>query len=185
MTTIFNTQPSLNGKEVRLRPLAADDFEPLLLAASDPETWAGHPANTRYKRDEFQAYFNMLLEQGGTLVIIDSTKDAIIGCSRYYAAPDVEDSISIGFTFLNYKYWGGATNFRVKELMHTHAFTAFDDIWFHIAPSNLRSQKATAKLGAEHAYDAMLDLSGTGSVEWKCYRLTKTAWEKVCAARTT
>lgn len=185
MAEKFNTQPELIGKEIKLRPMVAADFEPLFAAASDPETWAGHPAKTRYQRDVFQGYFDMLLELGGTLVIIDIANDRMIGCSRYYAAPNQPDSMSIGFTFLNNAYWGGATNFDVKQLMHRHVFESFPELWFHIDPTNLRSQKATAKLGAEHAYDAMLDLSGTGAVEWKCYRLTKAAWEKVCAARTT
>lgn len=33
-------------------------------------------------------------------------------------------------------------------------------VWFHIDPSNIRSRKATAKLGAKHVYDAALNLSG-------------------------
>lgn len=183
MVENFNTQPELIGTHVRLRPLMADDFEPLFSAANDPEIWAGHPVKTRYQRDVFQSYFNMLLERGGTLAIIDVASDTLIGCSRYYVASDRPDSISIGFTFLNNAYWGGATNFHVKRLMNAHVFETFSELWFHIDPTNLRSQKATAKLGAVHDYDAMLDLSGSGAVAWKCYRLTKAAWEKTCAAR--
>ena len=123
----------------------------------------------------------MLLKKGGTLVIIDIASDNIIGCSRYYVAPDQPDSICIGFTFLNNAYWGGTTNFAVKQLMHTHVFETFSELWFHIGSNNLRSQKATGKLGAVHVYDAMLDLSGGGAALTKCYRLTKDAWEKVCA----
>ena len=183
MTTEFNTQPDLIGEVLRLRPMREVDFEPLFAAASDPVIWAGHPATTRYQREVFQPYFNMLLDLGGTLVIIDTTNNKIIGCSRYYAAPDRPDSMSIGFTFLNNAYWGGATNFNVKQLMHDHVFETYPEVWFHIAPDNIRSQKATARLGAEYVYDAMLDLSGSGAANTQCFRLTKQAWDKTCAAR--
>jgi len=182
MTAKFNTQPELIGKDVRLRPLTMNDFEPLFATASEPDIWAGHPAKNRYQSDVFQGYFDMLLNQGGTLVIIDVASSRIIGCSRYYVAPDQPDGICIGFTFLNIAYWGGATNFNVKKLMHAHVFESFSELWFHIDPSNLRSQMATAKLGAEYVYDAVLYLSGGGAVEWKCYRLTKEAWDKISNA---
>jgi RimJ/RimL family protein N-acetyltransferase len=82
--------------------------------------------------------------------VIDSQTNKIIGCSRYYVSPNQPDSISIGFTFLHHRYWGGATNSELKRLMLNHAFECFAEVWFHIAPSNIRSRKATAKLGAEH-----------------------------------
>ena len=181
MAARFDTQPELESKDIKLRPLTSGDFEPLFAAASDPEVWAGHPAKTRYQREVFQGYFNMLLDLGGALVIIDTATNKIIGCSRYYTAPDQPDSISIGFTFLNNAYWGGTTNFTVKTLMHNHAFKTFTELWFHIDPANIRSQKATSKLGTEYVYDAMLDLSGSGSVTWKCYSLSNTAWDMVVA----
>lgn len=60
--------------------------------------------------------------------------------------------------------------------MVEHAFNAYPIVYFHIAPTNLRSQAATLKLGATHLYDAMLNLS-TAPREWKCYGLTKAQWE--------
>lgn len=59
--------------------------------------------------------------------------------------------------------------------MLEHAFKMVDEVWFHINPTNLRSQKATGKLGAEFAYEAVLDLGGK-AVLWKCYRLGRGAW---------
>ena len=87
-------------------------------------------------------------------------------------------TISIGFTFLNHRYWGGAWNFELKRLMLGHAFRRFDAVWFHIDPTNIRSQKATGRLGAEFQHDAVLDLSGTEAT-WKCYCLTRASWEEV------
>lgn len=178
----FDAQPVLRSNKLDLRPLEEDDFEGLHAAASNPETWAGHPAKDRYQPDVFRPYFDFLLEAGGTLVIIDRAGDRIIGCSRYYTAPDMPSSISIGFTFLDHRYWGGAWNFDLKCLMLGHAFEGFDEVWFHIDPTNIRSQTATKRLGAVHGYDTGLDLSGV-EAPWKCYRLTRDAWLRTVAER--
>ncbi|WP_299846395.1 GNAT family N-acetyltransferase [uncultured Roseovarius sp.] len=178
----FDAQPVLRSDRLLLRPLEADDYKGLHAAASDPETWAGHPAKNRHESEVFRPYFNFLLRAGGTLGIEDVSAEHIIGCSRYYTAPDMPCSISIGFTFLNHRYWGGAWNFELKKLMLGHAFQSFDEVWFHIDPTNIRSQTATRRLGAEHVYDIGLDLSGV-EAPWKCYRLQKAAWESVVAAR--
>lgn len=176
----FDPQPEITGTSLEIRPLASEDFEGLFSAASHPEVWAGHPANDRYKREKFEPYFAFLLESKTALAILDRQSRQIIGCSRYYVAPDRPDSISIGFTFLNHAYWGGGANRQLKHLMLTHAFRSYPEVWFHIAPSNIRSQRATAKLGAEHAYDATLDLSGAPAA-WMCFRLTKYAWDRTGA----
>jgi RimJ/RimL family protein N-acetyltransferase len=180
----FNAQPSLSSDTLSLRPLRQEDFEGLFEAAGHPEVWAGHPAKDRYKREVFAEYFRFVLDSGSTLAIFDPKTDKLIGFSRYYFAPDRPEAegLSIGFTFLNHSYWGGATNFELKRLMLDHAFKTVSEIWFHIGPTNIRSQKATAKLGAKHAYDATLDLSGTPA-SWTCFCLTKSDWEKVLSKK--
>ena len=179
---MLDLQPELTGETLVLRPLKADDFEGLYAAGSDPAVWAGHPARERYKEDVFRTYFDAQLVSGAALVFIDRNTGKPVGCSRYYVAPDQPQAISIGFTFLNNAYWGGTTNFEIKRLMLDHAFEGVADVWFHIDPANIRSQKATAKLGAVHAYDAVLDLSGS-PVNWMCFRLTRDAWQRVKTAR--
>lgn len=178
----FDPQPILTSDALQLRPLMSADFDSLYSAASDPKIWAGHPAKDRYKRDVFARYFQFLLESGTALVIFDRHADRMIGCSRYYTSPDRPDEISIGFTFLNNAYWGGGTNFEVKRLMLEHAFESSTEVWFHIDPSNLRSQKATAKLGATHIYNADLDLSGTPA-SWMCFSLSREAWNEALRRR--
>ncbi|MCB8820483.1 GNAT family N-acetyltransferase [Microvirga rosea] len=174
----FDPQPQLAGSTLAIRALNQADFEGLFSAASHPEIWAGHPAKDRYQKEKFEPYFASLLDSQGAVVVTDRQSDAIIGCSRYYVAPDQPDGISIGFTFLHHAYWGGGANYELKRLMLEHAFKTYPEVWFHIAPSNVRSQKATAKLGAEHAYDATLNLAGSPA-PWLCFRLTKEAWERI------
>lgn len=181
--THFNAQPKLASELLALRPLKADDLEALFAAAGHPEVWAGHPVKDRYKRDVFEKYFDFLLATGSTLVVIDRASDKIIGCSRYYPAPDQPESMSIGFTFLNHGYWGGGVNFELKRLMLDHAFETFPEVWFHIGPDNIRSQKATSRLGAEYVYTATLNLSGTPAPSM-CFRLSKDAWMRTLENRT-
>ncbi|WP_279482126.1 GNAT family N-acetyltransferase [Aureimonas sp. SK2] len=178
----FDPGATLVGPKLTVRKLVSADLDGLHAAASDPEIWAGHPATTRWQREVFEPYFRMLIDLGGAVAVEDRSEGRIVGASRFYVAPDQRDAISIGFTFLDRTHWGGVANFEMKSLMLTHAFAHFGEVWFHIAPSNIRSQKATAKLGAVHAYDARLDLAGTPT-DWQCFRLAKADWEAVLAGR--
>lgn len=177
----FDCQPFLQGKTLTLRPQTKDDFEALFEAASDPGIWALHPASDRYKREVFEGYFASLLASKKALIVIDTASGKIVGGSSYYTPPDLPDSLAIGFTFLVREKWGGAANRELKQLMVEHAFNTYDIVYFHIATTNIRSQKATLKLGAVHLYDALLNLS-TEPREWKCYGLTKDQWHASLAA---
>ena len=178
----FDAQPVLVGKTLELRPLRAEDSEGLYAAASDPMVWAGHPIKNRHERKVFAPYFEFLLSKGSTLAVRDRANNEIIGCSSFYTAPDRPGTLSIGFTFLDTAYWGGEANFEMKQLMIEHILQTLDAVWFHIDPTNIRSQKATGKLGAEYQYDATLNLGGKPA-PFKTYRLTRAAWEETCAAR--
>jgi N-acetyltransferase len=173
----FDPQPTVCGPNLTLRPLRADDYEALSLAACDPELWAGHPAKDRWRPEVFQPYFAGLLASGATLAVIDTASGTVIGCSRYYEVEDAPGDISIGFTFLARAWWGGATNAELKRLMLDHAFQSFDRVWFHIDPTNIRSQRATAKIGAVFAHDAVIGISGAPG-NWKCYVLARDAWQQ-------
>lgn len=165
----FDTQPTLSDGGITVRALTAADRDAVFAAASDPATWAGHPAHDRWQPEVFGPYFDLLLNSHSVVIEKDGT---VIGASRFYSPPDQPDDIAIGFTFLNSAYWGGAVNAVVKRLMLDHAFATFGTVWFHIAPTNIRSQKATAKFGAVHRYDATLDFSGTPTL-WQCWSLPR------------
>ncbi|MEL7542260.1 MAG: GNAT family N-acetyltransferase [Pseudomonadota bacterium] len=177
----FDDQPVLESASVHLSPLRADDTPALSDAAADPEIWAGHPAKDRWKPEIFAPYAKFLLENGGTLVVRQRAGDAeIIGCSRYYSAPDAPDDISIGFTFLRTGFWGGTMNRAMKTLMFNHAFTARDTVWLHIDPDNMRSQRASAKLGAVYIDTKRLILA-PNAADYACFRLSKSDWRNAQA----
>ena len=178
----FHPREELTSGTLVLKPLVAEDFDALSAAAADPLIWAGHPARDRHRRDVFRAYFQLLLQSGTALVVIDRRSGGTIGCSGYYQAADQADAVAIGFTFLCRAFWGGQTNLELKRLMLGHVFGSYEEVWFHIGPTNVRSQKATVKLGAAYAYDAVLDLLGSPA-QWQCYRLSKDVWSRTLAER--
>jgi RimJ/RimL family protein N-acetyltransferase len=173
----FDPQPVLTGLRTRLTPLTAADYDRLYAAARDPAIWAGHPAKNRHDETVFKPYFGQLLASGGTLVVRDYADGEIIGCSRYYPAPEEDRSISIGYTFLVRKHWGGLTNGEIKALMLSHAFdtTGVPHVWFHIGPDNTRSQKATMKIGADYVGEDDLLISGAVA-RMKSYRMRRAVW---------
>jgi len=75
---MFDLQPVLTGKLLKLRPMQADDFASLFAAAADPEIWAQHPSSDRWKGEVFKGYFDSGLASGGALVILDAQTGEII-----------------------------------------------------------------------------------------------------------
>jgi RimJ/RimL family protein N-acetyltransferase len=44
-------------------------------------------------------------------------------------------------------YWGGRYNRELKQLMLAHAFKFVESVVFYVGQTNVRSQKATEKIG--------------------------------------
>ena len=172
----FDPQPHLDGEIVSLRPLAAEDRAGLYVAASDPLIWAQHPDKRRAERAVFDPYFDFLLARGTALCARARATGEIIGTSSFYLTPEEPPAASVGFTFLARSLWGGAANRDMKTLMLTHLFMTFDTAWLHIAQGNIRSLKATEKLGAIRVEDRTLDL-GAGPALMATYQLPRATWQ--------
>ena len=145
--TAFELQPHLQGKLLELRPLAAEDFDALFAAASDPKIWEQHPESDRYQRHVFQMYFDSAMESGGAFAVISRKSGRIIGSSRYSRLDLEGKQIEIGWTFLERAFWGGEYNGEMKTLMLDHAFKFVERAVFTVGAQNLRSQRAVAKIG--------------------------------------
>jgi RimJ/RimL family protein N-acetyltransferase len=145
----FNLQPeTLENDQIKLIPLKEDDFEILYKIASDPEIWEQHPSKDRYKKEVFQLFFDGAVESKGAFLVYDSATNELIGSTRYYDFDPENSKIAIGFTFLAKKYWGGNHNKAMKQLVIDYAFQYVETVVFHIGETNIRSQKAIAKIGA-------------------------------------
>jgi RimJ/RimL family protein N-acetyltransferase len=145
---LFELQPTLRGELVELRPLVAEDWNELFAVASDPLIWEQHPERDRYKEGVFRSFFKEALECGGAFVVIGEQNRQIIGSTRFHGYDPGKSEIEIGWTFLARKYWGGRYNRDMKSLMLDHAFQFVETVIFLIGENNIRSQKATEKIGA-------------------------------------
>ena len=166
----FEFDPVLDGATLRVRPIRADEFDPLYAVASDPLLWAQHPAKRRAERGVFEGWFRDALQQHA-LVVEERATRRVIGSSRYYHWSEADAEVSIGFTFVARDHWGGATNAELKSLMLGHAFQWARGVWFHVDPMNIRSQKAMEKIGGRHTHTAPLSVNGAAPVEYLFYRI--------------
>ena len=144
----FDLQPDLKGELIELRPLTPEDWDDLFAVASDPHIWEQHPDSDRYKEGVFRVFFREALESGGAFVVIDAKTQQIIGSTRFYGYDPERSEIEIGWTFLARKYWGGRYNREMKQLMLAHAFKFVESVVFFVGENNVRSQKATERIGA-------------------------------------
>jgi RimJ/RimL family protein N-acetyltransferase len=145
----MDLQPTLAGERLLLRPLRPEDREALYAVARDPQIWAQHPDRERWREEAFGAYFNSLLDRGGSLAVIERASGALIGVSRFqYGRPDDGGTIEIGSTMLARSHWGGDANREMKRLMVAHALRYVATVEFWVGEDNLRSRRAMEKLGA-------------------------------------
>ena len=123
---IFDLQPTLEGKLLRLRPLQPEDWDDLYAVASDPLIWELHPHKDRYKEEVFKEFFRDALASGGALIAVDSKDGRVIGSSRFHGYDKDKSEIEIGWTFLSQVPLGrplqsgnetahAATRFHIRE----------------------------------------------------------------------
>jgi RimJ/RimL family protein N-acetyltransferase len=174
---LFDLRPILENEFVRIRPLQADDFEDLYAIASDPLIWEQHPNPDRYKKEVFQTFFKGAMESEAAFLVFDQQSSKAIGSSRYYDLNEIQNSVAIGYTFLNRKYWGGTYNPALKTLMLEHAFQFVNQVIFHIGAHNLRSQKAIEKLGAKKINEIEMEYYGETNRLNFVYCMEKQTWE--------
>lgn len=147
----------LKSDLVTLIPLIENDFKFVYAAASDPLIWEQHPDRERYKKDVFQSYFDSAIKSKGAFKICQTLSDDVIGCSRYYNLNEIDKTVMVGYSFLTRSFWGGLYNFHLKKLMFNHAFKNGYKVHLQIGSTNIRSQKATEKLGAKKIKEELLD----------------------------
>lgn len=172
----FNFQPTLKSSLLELRPINSNDFENLYMAASDPKIWEQHPFPHRYQRESFKEYFNSAIGSHSALVVWSEEDRQLIGCSRYYNFDQSKSTVMIGYTFLNRDYWGGKYNFEIKKLMLNHAFQFVNQVQFEIDARNIRSQKATEKIGAVQVGSYEKNQAGQAPRTVLIYGLSREVW---------
>jgi RimJ/RimL family protein N-acetyltransferase len=145
----------LEGRYVRLEPLATSHAEDLLAAAGDPEIWRWMPAEltTPERIAAWMAEAHALQQAGSALpfAIVDVASGRAIGSTRYLNIVRRDRGLEIGWTWLGPAYWRTAVNSECKLLLLSHAFDTLGCIRVQIKTDrrNERSRRAIERLGAQ------------------------------------
>ena len=146
MTNRFDFKPTLKGPRVIVRPIQEDDWEGMLAAAANPKVWAFHPVTDRYKEPIFRVFFDDAIASGKAFTFVDVQTGRIIGSSRFNDLDEELGEIEIGWTFLDFHFWGGSYNAEIKKLMLKHAFKFVDTVVFWVGDTNIVSMRAMEKI---------------------------------------
>ena len=149
------TRPvTLQGKQVRLEPLAAEHAPGLRAALLDGHLWRLWYTAVPTP-DGVEAYIDTALrgQQAGTdqpFVVRDGAGE-IVGCTRYCRIEQENHRLEIGYTWYAQRVHRTGLNTEAKRLLLAHAFEELKAIavefrtdWF-----NQRSRAAIARLGAK------------------------------------
>ena len=141
---------TLQGRIVRLEPLAAEHFEALAQAAADPEIWLLMSADGS-QPDVFRAWFDESLAERMAFATVDATTGDIVGSSSFMALSPEHRRVEIGHTWLARSHWRAGANVEAKLLMLGHAFgpMRMRRVEFKTDAQNERSRRALEALPAQ------------------------------------
>jgi RimJ/RimL family protein N-acetyltransferase len=151
----FRPPVTLEGRFVRLVPLATSHRVALWKAGSDPDVgrYVLHgPGSTLEQMDDLIAY---LLDQQtvGTDLAFTTVRvedNQPVGMTRFLHIDRSNDSVEVGGTWLDRRWWRTPFNTESKYLMLGHAFEVEQAhrVSLQTDLRNVRSQRAIERLGA-------------------------------------
>ena len=123
-----NLRSVLEGKAVRLEPLARRHERGLFEVAGDGRIWRWMPYDPSESPETFHAWLEEAVaasEAGteGAFATVDSSTGDPVGSTRYLALRPKDRVLEIGWTWLAPAYWQTGANVEAKLLMLEHAFT--------------------------------------------------------------
>ena len=145
--------PILEGRIVRLEPLAPEHEEGLWFASRDPATWRWLSIVQPQTRDEWSEYMGQALEAATTGMEIPLATvccKEIVGSTRFLALRPEHRSVEIGWTWLHPSAWGTGANVEAKQLQMRHAFETWGcrRVELKTDALNDRARRALEALGA-------------------------------------
>lgn len=139
----------LDGRFIRLEPLADAHLAELAAAAADERIW-GYSVRGDVGEYLGLAQESMRAGTAGAFAVRHLAEDRLVGMSRLFDIVPAHRRLELGYTWYVPDVWGTAVNPEAKRLLLGHAFDAWSArrVEFKIHHGNLRSQAAVAKLGA-------------------------------------
>jgi RimJ/RimL family protein N-acetyltransferase len=145
----------LEGRAIRLLPLAASHAVGLFEVGHDAEIWRFMPYGSMDSLASMQAWVALLLQRQarGTdlpFAVWHRAQARLVGATRFMTADPSNRTIEIGGTWFGPAHRGTTANPESKRLLLEHAFERLGCIrvQFRTDVRNLRSQRALDRLGA-------------------------------------
>ena len=141
----------LENEKVLLRPLSRQDFSLLQALTSDPETWIYFTYDLSVV-EEFEKWAEPHFSgERLQFTVIEKATGKVAGSTAFGNFSARDQRIEIGWTWLDRSQHGTGLNSTIKYLMLKHAFENWRMVRVQLktAASNLRSQRAIEKLGAQ------------------------------------
>ena len=145
--------PVLDGRIVRLEPLAPGHEEALWRASRDPRTWRWLSVVQPATREAWKAWLGQALTaaaEGTELPLVTSCEGRVVGSTRFLALRPEHGSVEIGWTWLHPSAWGTGANVEAKLLQLRHAFETWGcrRVELKTDALNERSRAALEAVGA-------------------------------------
>jgi N-acetyltransferase len=151
-----NLASVLEGRVVRLEPLARHHEQDLFEAAQDERIWRWMPYDASASPETFHAWLEDALaaSESGTeaaFATVDAGTGDPVGSTRYLALRPEHRVLEIGWTWLAPAYWQTGANVEAKMLMLEHAFENLGSLRVELKTDsrNERSRAALAALPAQ------------------------------------
>jgi RimJ/RimL family protein N-acetyltransferase len=175
----------LEGRFVRLEPLAPAHDQGIALAAADPRIWR----HTAFGPDAaaYLAAARAAQKSGEQIPFVVRLLDGdrIVGMTRLFEIDAQHRRCEIGYTWYVPDVWGTAVNPEAKLLLLTHCFDSWGArrVQFKTDHENLRSQAAIERLGAvqEGVLRAHMIRPDGSRRDSALYSITREEWPKVKA----
>jgi len=179
----------LEGRHVRLEPLAREHRADLAVVALDPDLWR-FTLTQIHSLDDLDAYIEEALagQRGGTALpfaTVNRATGRAIGSTRFGNIDTRNRHVEIGWSWLGREFHRQAFNTEAKLLMLGHAFERMECIRveFRVNAPNARSRRAVVRLGAqmEGILRQHTIRSDGQRIDWVYYSILRGEWPEVRA----
>ena len=144
----------LEGRSIRLEPLAERHAEDLHEAGRDAAIWTYMPRGPLASVEESRAMIRSVLDasRDGSqwpFATVDRESGRAIGSTRYFDIRPEHRGLEIGWTWLGTAYQRTAANTEQKRLLLEHAFEVLGTLRVQLKTDarNLKSQRAIERIG--------------------------------------
>lgn len=153
---LWERPPTLEGRLVRMEPIAERHRDRLHAALDDAAVWRWVKVDASGDRDRFDAWFDDALAQTAerrefAFVTVDRAGGEPVGSSRYLSFRPADRGLEIGWTLVSPPAWGSGANSEAKLLMIDHAFERLGcaRVEFKTDARNERARAALAALPSQ------------------------------------